>query len=107
MEHKRRTIQGIVASNKSPKTITVVVKGYAKHGKYLKRVQTTSKYYAHDENNIAVVGDLVTIEECRPLSALKRFKLISVDKKAVEDIKVAEEKLVEEALKEEALEEAK
>ncbi len=97
MDHRRK-IQGVVVSDKAPKTIVVELTGYKKHSKYQKRVQYRAKYYAHDENEIAHVGDTVTISECRPLSALKRFTLVSVDKKAVESIKVLEEKEVEKAL---------
>lgn len=87
----RRTIQGVVVSDKNDKTIVVLVETYKKHTKYSKRVKYGKKYYAHDENNIAKVGDTVTIMETRPLSALKRFRLVSVDKKAiVEDVKEAE-----------------
>lgn len=100
MDHKRR-IEGVVTSTKASKTITVTVTGYKKHPKYKKRVQFKAKYYAHDENEIAKVGDVVTIEECRPLSAMKRFKLISVDQKALEDIKVKEEESLKEVLHEE------
>lgn len=103
---QKRTIQGVVVSNKTPKTITVELTSYKKHPKYKKRVSFKAKYYAHDENNIANVGDVVTIEECRPLSALKRFKLVSVDKKALEDIKVMEEREVEELLHKEEKEES-
>ena len=97
----RRQIQGTVISNKSSKTIIVQVESYKKHPKYKKRVQFRSKYYAHDEENVANVGDIVTIEECRPMSKTKRFKLISIDKKALESIKVLEEAEVEKVLHEE------
>ncbi len=97
---KRRKIQGVVVSDKAPKTIVVEITGYRKHSKYQKRVQYRAKYYAHDENGLAHTGDTVTISECRPLSALKRFTLVSVDKKAVESVKVLEEKEVEKALHE-------
>lgn len=103
----RRKIQGTVISTKSKKTIVVQVESYRKHPKYKKRVQFRNKYYAHDEKEIAKVGDLVTIEECRPLSALKRFILVSVDEKALEDIKVLEEEAVEEVLHDKEEEEAK
>ena len=103
MERNRRTtLQGVVVSNKMDKTIVVEVETHKKHPKYLKRVKYSNKYYAHDENNVAKVGDTVTIMGCRPLSATKRFRLVSVDKKAVEPIKVAEAELVEEEKKEEA-----
>ena len=97
MERNRRTsLQGVVVSNKMNKTIVVEVETHKKHPKYLKRVKYSNKYYAHDEKNEANVGDTVTIMGCRPLSATKRFRLVSVDKKAVEPIKVAEAELLEE-----------
>lgn len=103
MERNRRTsLQGVVVSNKMNKTIVVEVETHKKHPKYSKRVKYSNKYYAHDENNVANVGDTVTIMGCRPLSATKRFRLVSVDKKAVEPIKVAEAELIEEEKKEEA-----
>ncbi len=104
MERNRRTsLQGVVVSNKMNKTIVVEVETHKKHPKYLKRVKYSNKYYAHDENNVANVGDTVTIMGCRPLSATKRFRLVSVDKKAVEPIKVAEAELIEEEKKEEEI----
>ncbi len=98
--NNRRRIQGSVVGNKAEKTIIVQVESYKKHPKYKKRVQFRSKYYAHDEENVANVGDIVTIEECRPMSKTKRFKLVSIDKKALESIKVLEEAEVEKVLHE-------
>ena len=92
----RRTIQGVVVSDKNDKTIVVLVETYKRHSKYGKRVKYGKKYYAHDETNAAHVGDTVTIMETRPLSALKRFRLVSVDKLAVETVEVTEETAVEE-----------
>jgi small subunit ribosomal protein S17 len=103
MQHKRR-ITGTVISAKSPKTITIQVEGYRVHPKYKKRVQFRAKYYAHDELNEAKVGDVVTIEECRPLSALKRFRLVSIDKKGLETVKIEDSAEVKEVLHEEAAE---
>lgn len=103
----RRQIQGTVIASNTAKTIIVQVESYRKHPKYKKRVQFRSKYYAHDENEIAKVGDIVTIEECRPMSKTKRFRLISVDQKALESIKLMEEKALEEVLHEDKVEEAK
>ncbi|MBO8462041.1 MAG: 30S ribosomal protein S17 [Firmicutes bacterium] len=98
MERKtRRVIQGEVISNKNAKTITVLVETYKRHPKYGKRVKYAKKYYAHDENNVAKVGDIVTIMECRKLSALKRFRLVAVVKHAEMDLK-KEEELVEKEL---------
>ena len=104
MERKvaaRRTVQGVVVSDKNDKTIVVLVETHKRHSKYGKRVKYGKKYYAHDENGVANVGDTVTIMGCRPLSATKRFRLVSVDKKAVEPIKIAEAELLEEEKKEE------
>lgn len=106
MDHRKR-ITGVVVSAKTPKTITVMVEGYRKHPKYKKRVQFRHKYYAHDESNSAKVGDTVTIEESRPLSALKRFRLVSIDKKAVEDVKIVESEELKEVLHEENAEDNK
>ena len=114
MERKvvaRRAIQGVVVSDKNDKTIVVLVETHKRHTKYGKRVKYSKKYYAHDENNEAKVGDLVTIMETRPLSATKRFRLVSIDKKGDEDVKEAreemEEKLAEEEAKLEGKEEVK
>ncbi len=101
MERKvqaRRTIQGVVVSNKNDKTIVVLVETHKRHSKYGKRVKYGKKYYAHDENNEAKNGDTVTIMETRRLSATKRFRLVSIDKKAVMSVKEAEAELKEEIL---------
>lgn len=99
----RRTIQGVVVSNKNDKTIGVLVETHKKHAKYGKRVKYRKKYYAHDENNEAKVGDVVTIMECRKLSATKTWRLVSIDQAAEASLKeleaevaAEEEKLVEE-----------
>jgi small subunit ribosomal protein S17 len=68
-----RTKTGTVISDKMEKTITVVVRSYKTHPKYKKRYQTSSKFYAHDEQKKFKVGDIVTIYETRPLSRLKRW----------------------------------
>ena len=94
----RRSIQGVVVSNKNDKTIVVLVETHKKHAKYGKRVKYRKKYYAHDENNEAKVGDTVTIMETRKLSATKRFRLVSIDKTAELSVKEAEKELKEEVL---------
>ena len=105
MDRNRRTsLQGVVVSTKMNKTIVVEVETHKKHPKYLKRVKYSNKYYAHDENNVCKVGDVVTIMGCRPLSATKRFRLVSVDQKAVEPIKQAEAELEEAKAEEKAAE---
>lgn len=107
MERKvaaRRAIQGVVVSDKNDKTIVVLVETHKRHPKYGKRVKYGKKYYAHDENNEARVGDTVTIMETRRLSATKRFRLVRIDKKAVLSIKEAEAELKEEILEAKAAE---
>ena len=93
MERKvvaRRTVQGVVVSDKNDKTIVVLVETHRRHPKYGKRVKYGKKFYAHDENNEAHVGDTVPIMETRRLSASKRFRLVSIDKKAEMSVKEAE-----------------
>jgi len=109
MERKtlaRRAIQGVVESDKNDKTIVVLVETHKRHSKYGKRVKYGKKYYAHDENNEAKVGDTVTIMETRKLSATKRWRLVSIDKKAELSVKEAEAELKEEAIEAEAAAEA-
>ena len=110
MERKvatRRTVQGVVVSDKNDKTIVVLVETHKRHAKYGKRVKYSKKYYAHDENNEAKNGDTVTIMETRRLSATKRFRLVSIDKKAVLTVKEAEAELKEEKVEEQPAEEPK
>ena len=100
----RRTISGVVISDKNDKTIVVLVETYKRHAKYGQGVKYAQKYYAHDEENIAKVGDTVTIMEARKLSATKRFRLVSIDKKAALDVKEAEAEIkAEEAAAEEVI----
>ena len=83
MERRKKTLQGRVVSNKTDKTISVLVESYRKHPLYGKRVKYSKKYATHDELNTADLGDLVRIEECRPMSKTKKFKLVEVIEKAV------------------------
>lgn len=89
--NNRRSIKGVVVSDKNDKTITVLVETHKRHPKYGKRVKYSKKYYAHDENNEAKNGDIVTIMETRKLSALKRYRLVCINKVNVEDLKGAKE----------------
>ena len=86
----RRSFTGVVVSDKSDKTIVVRVETYRKHPKYAKRVLYTKKFIAHDETNSAQTGDTVEIMETRPLSATKRFRMIKIIQKAVENVEVKE-----------------
>ena len=95
MERNHRiAVQGVVTSVKMAKTIVVTVSTKQNDPLYVKRVGYSKKYYAHDEKGEAALGDTVTIMACRPMSKLKRFRLVSVDKKAiVEDVNAVEEAL--------------
>ncbi|MBQ3001016.1 MAG: 30S ribosomal protein S17 [Bacilli bacterium] len=79
----RKSYVGTVVSAKNDKTITVKVETYRKHPLYSKRVKYSKKYAAHDEQNVAKVGDLVEIMETRPLSKTKRCRLVKVLQEAV------------------------
>jgi small subunit ribosomal protein S17 len=79
-ERKQRT--GRVVSNRMDKSITVAVDRQIKHPIYGKFITKTTKYMAHDENNEAGIGDIVRIMETRPLSKLKRWRLIEIIEKA-------------------------
>ena len=73
---------GVVTSNKNDKTITVVVERKLRHPIYGKFVKRSKKFMAHDESNACGIGDLVRIVESRPLSALKRWRLVEIIEKA-------------------------
>ena len=81
-KNNRRVLTGTVVSDKMDKTITVLVETYKNHPLYRKRVKSSKKYKAHDENGVAAMGDTVKIMETRPLSATKYFRLVEVIKKA-------------------------
>jgi small subunit ribosomal protein S17 len=78
-----RTLTGRVVSNKMDKTITVMVERQVQHPLYKKIIRRRSKLHAHDEKNECGEGDLVMIEECRPLSRTKAWRLVKVMEKAV------------------------
>jgi len=75
---KRKVRIGIVVSNKMQKTIVVAETKYIKHPLYNKYVKRTKKYYVHDEKNECKIGDKVKIMETRPLSKLKRWRLVEI-----------------------------
>ncbi|MFZ2303211.1 MAG: 30S ribosomal protein S17 [Minisyncoccia bacterium] len=72
----RKQLQGIVVSDKMMKTVTVLVNRFVKHPKYGKFMNISKKYKAHDEAGTFKMGDKVTIEECRPISKDKSFRVI-------------------------------
>ena len=75
---KRRRLTGVVVSDKMEKTAVVKIDRTVLHSKYLKRFTKSKRYKAHDEENKAKVGDKVVIEECRPLSKDKSWRIIEV-----------------------------
>ena len=74
----RKPRVGTVVSDKNDKTIVVEIERASRHRIYRKVIRHTKKYHVHDENNVATVGDLVRIEECRPMSRMKRWTLVAV-----------------------------
>lgn len=80
--NNKKVYTGKVVSDKMDKTITVQVETHKVHRIYGKAVKVSKKFHAHDENNVAKMGDTVTIAEHRPLSKTKKFILVSVDKTA-------------------------
>ncbi len=77
-----RTLSGRVASDKMNKTITVVIERVVRHPLYGKYVRRTTKLHAHDEQNECRTGDLVMIEQCRPLARTKAWRLVKVLERA-------------------------
>ncbi|MCF3629410.1 30S ribosomal protein S17 [Thalassospiraceae bacterium LMO-SO8] len=73
----KRTLQGVVVSDKMDKTVTVQVERRFKHPLYKKFIKRTKKYAAHDENNACKVGDQVQIRETRPISKRKTWEVVS------------------------------
>ena len=77
--HQRKV--GVVVSNKMNKTIVVAVESLKKHRIYKRTYKQTKRFYPHDEENTCQIGDLVRIEETRPLSKLKRWRLVEIMKR--------------------------
>ena len=80
--NRRRIKQGRVASNKMDKTIVVVAETRVPHPVYGKIMRKSARFKAHDERNEASIGDVVRIAECRPLSRMKRWRLVEIVEKA-------------------------
>ncbi len=81
-ESRRKTQIGEVVSTKMQKTIVVEVQRKKKHPLYIRVIARSKKFYAHDEKGEARTGDIVRIEETRPLSKLKRWRLMEVVRRA-------------------------
>jgi small subunit ribosomal protein S17 len=77
---RRQQKVGRVVSNKMDKTIVVVVESLKKHRIYKRTYKQTKRFHVHDEQNVCQVGDLVRIEESRPLSKLKRWRMVEIVK---------------------------
>ncbi|GAB7141412.1 30S ribosomal protein S17 [Deferribacterales bacterium RsTz2092] len=92
----RKARRGVVVSDKMDKTITVKVERQMLHPLYKKYIKRTKKFYAHDENNEARIGDVVEIAETKPISKLKCWRLVTVVSRSVE---AADDAKREEALK--------
>ena len=78
-----RTVEGKVVSNKAEKTISVMVERRVKHPLYGKYIRKSTKFLAHDETNECGEGDTVLIQECRPLSKNKSWRLVKIVNKAI------------------------
>jgi len=77
-----RTVMGRVVSDKMDKTVTVYVERMVSHPIYGKYVKRSTKLHAHDENNECKMGDTVSIEECRPISKSKSWRLVKILERA-------------------------
>lgn len=75
---RSKTRDGMVVSNKMKKTVVVAITRQVRHGTYGKYIRRTRRFHAHDEKNDCNIGDLVRIEETRPLSKLKRWKVTQI-----------------------------
>lgn len=82
MRNERKTREGVVVSDKMDKTVVVMEETHVLHPFYKKRIKSTNKYKAHDENNTCNVGDKVLIMETRPLSKDKRWRVVEIIQQA-------------------------
>ena len=103
VQGKRKTKVGRVVSDRMDKTIVVSVERLARHRLYKRVIRLTTRFKAHDETNDARTGDTVLIEEARPMSATKRWRLVSVVQRAGEHGLPGESVVVEEAAVTEAI----
>ena len=82
-KNKRRQLIGTVSSDKMDKTAVVMVQRKISHPLYKKYINKSKKYYAHDPENLCSLGDVVVIEESKPLSRLKRWRIKNIQQKAI------------------------
>lgn len=90
VKHRRQTKTGRVTSDKMQKTIVVAVESLKRDRIYKRTYKYTTKFKAHDEHNDARIGDTVRIEETRPLSKDKRWRLVEIQRRAVQVTSVAQ-----------------
>jgi len=94
-EKRIRMVTGKVVSDKMDKTITVLVERKEKHPIYGKFVRRSTKLHAHDADNVCRLGDLVTIQESRPLSKSKTWVLVKIEEQANKALMAVEEPAAE------------
>jgi len=90
MSTNPRQLTGVVISDKADKTITVKIERKVKHPTYSKIMKRSTKVHAHDEENSAKIGDVVTVEECKPYSKSKTWKLLSDNQAASSEAETQE-----------------
>ena len=83
-DNTKRTLQGVVTSSACDKSATIMIERRIKHPLYGKIVKKSTKLHVHDENNECNKGDTILIEECRPMSKTKSWRLVKVVEKAAE-----------------------
>ncbi|ACM23178.1 MULTISPECIES: 30S ribosomal protein S17 [Thermotoga] len=96
----RKRMIGVVVSDKMDKTVVVAVERHVQHPLYKKYIKRTKKYHAHDEKNECRVGDVVEIEETRPLSKTKRWRVVKIIKRFEPERILKEEEEVQDELEE-------
>ncbi|PLV60221.1 30S ribosomal protein S17 [Thermotoga sp. KOL6] len=96
----RKRMTGIVVSDKMDKTVVVAVERLVQHPLYKKYIKRTKKYHAHDERNECRIGDVVEIEETRPLSKTKRWRVVRIIKRFEPERVMKEKEEIQDELKE-------
>ena len=90
MSTNPRQLTGVVISDKADKTITVKIERKVKHPTYSKIMKRSTKVHAHDEENMAKIGDVVTVQECRPYSKSKTWKLLQDGQPSITEPEIQE-----------------
>ena len=90
MSTNPRQLTGVVISDKADKTITVKIERKVKHPTYSKIMKRSTKVHAHDEENMTKIGDVVTVQECRPYSKSKTWKLLQDRQSAITEPEIQE-----------------